>query len=149
MQKYLLGLLMLLLTSVGYAADVGVSVSVGQPGFYGQLDIGDFPRPQLIYAQPRVVQIVQYDVRPAPLYLRVPPGHYNHWDRYCSHYHACARPVYFVQDSWYNEVYVPRYRDRHDHDHDGWDHGDWDHDRGGNGGKHKGGKHKHGKGHKN
>jgi hypothetical protein len=149
MQKYLLGLLMLLVTSAGYAADVGVSVSVGQPGFYGQLDIGDFPRPQVIYAQPRIVQVAQYDLRPTPLYLRVPPGHYNHWDRYCDQYRACARPVYFVQDSWYNEVYVPRYRDRYDHDHDSWDHGDWDNDRGWNGGKHKGGKHKHGKGHKN
>lgn len=32
-----------------FAADVGVSISIGQPGFYGRLDIGDYPQPQLIY----------------------------------------------------------------------------------------------------
>jgi len=37
------------LTMPAHAADVGVSISVGQPGFYGQIDIGDFPQPQLIY----------------------------------------------------------------------------------------------------
>ena len=28
-----------------FAADVGVSITVGQPGFYGQLDIGNAPPP--------------------------------------------------------------------------------------------------------
>lgn len=121
-------------------AEVGVSVNIGQPGFYGQLDIGDFPRPQVIYAQPRVIDVLPYKVYPAPLYLRVPPGHYNHWDRYCGHYNACARPVYFVQDSWYNEVYVPHYRE-HYGDGDHHDHGHKHHGKH----KHKGGK--HGKGH--
>ena len=37
------------------AADVGVSISVGQPGFYGHLDIGNFPEPQLIYPRPVVI----------------------------------------------------------------------------------------------
>ena len=32
------------------ATDVGVSVSIGQPGFYGRLDIGGYPPPQRIYA---------------------------------------------------------------------------------------------------
>ena len=32
------------------AADVGVSVSVGQPGFYGRIDIGSYPQPRLVYA---------------------------------------------------------------------------------------------------
>jgi hypothetical protein len=31
------------LTIPALAADVGVSVSIGQPGFYGQINIGDFP----------------------------------------------------------------------------------------------------------
>ena len=38
------------------AADVGVSISVGQPGFYGQIDIGHFPQPRVVYAQPVVIQ---------------------------------------------------------------------------------------------
>src|SRR4051812_35654419 len=102
MKKYLLLLAMLSAIPGAQAADVGVSVSIGQPGFYGQLDIGDFyPRPQVIYAEPRIVHMVPYDVRPAPLYLRVPPGHAKRWSRYCDRYDACGRPVYFVQDSWY------------------------------------------------
>lgn len=102
------------------AADVGVSVSIGQPGFYGQIDIGDFPRPQLVYEQP-----VIYQRGPAvygPVYLRVPPGHEKDWGKHCGKYNACGRPVYFVRDSWYNDVYAPRYRETHGgggHDHRG------------------------------
>lgn len=36
-------------TTPALAADVGISVSIGQPGFYGRLDIGDYPQPQVIY----------------------------------------------------------------------------------------------------
>ena len=99
------------------AADVGVSVSVGQPGFYGHIDIGDFPAPAVIYRQPRIIQRVE--VEQAPLYLRVPPGHYRHWNKHCAKYHACGRPVYFVRDSWYDNVYVPQYRQRHRDEHRG------------------------------
>lgn len=137
MKKYLLALAMLFTVPAVQAADVGVSVSIGQPGFYGQLDIGDYyPRPQVIYTQPRVVRVVPYEVRPAPLYLRVPPGHAKRWSRYCDRYNACDRPVYFVQDSWYNEVYVPRYRtyyergdDGRRYDRDYWDKQGYKHDR--------------------
>lgn len=55
------------------AADVGVSVSIGQPGFYGHIDIGDYPQPRVLYRQPIIVERVQVE-RP-PVYLRVPPGH--------------------------------------------------------------------------
>lgn len=111
-----------------FAADVGVSVTVGQPGFYGRIDIGNYyPRPLLIYPQPIIVH------RPVgvvyqPIYLHVPPGHAKKWRNYCGHYNACGRPVYFVQERWYNDVYVPRYRERHgggrdDGHHRGDDHG--------------------------
>jgi hypothetical protein len=93
------------------AADVGVSVSVGQPGFYGRIDIGGFPPPRVIYAQPRVVQPVV--VEREPIYLRVPPGHARHWRKYCGQYNACGERVYFVQDDWYNREYAPRYREQH------------------------------------
>lgn len=93
------------------AADVGVSVSIGQPGFYGRLDIGDFPRPQVIYRQPIAIEAVPRE-RP-PVYLRVPPGHAKHWRKHCHQYNACGERVYFVRDSWYNREYVPRYRERH------------------------------------
>jgi len=97
-------------TTPALAADVGVSISIGDPGFYGRLDIGDYPPPQVIYRQPRVIQRVAMD-RP-PIYLRVPPGHAKHWSKNCRKYNACGERVYFVKDSWYNREYAPRYREQ-------------------------------------
>ncbi len=98
------------------AADVGVSISVGQHGFYGRIDIGDFPPPQVIYHQPRVILLDPMNRQ--PVYLRVPPGHAKHWGKHCHEYNACSERVYFVQDNWYQREYVPRYqkqyRDRQD-----------------------------------
>ena len=93
------------------AADVGVSLSIGQPGFYGRLDIGGYPQPQLINSQPIAVQRVAVD-RP-PVYLRVPPGHARHWRKHCREYNACGERVFFVQDNWYNREYAPRYQQQH------------------------------------
>lgn len=93
------------------ATDVGVSVNIGQPGFYGQINIGNAPPPQLIYPQPLIIQ--QPRVVGRPIYLRVPPGHAKNWRKHCGRYNACGRPVYFVQDNWYNQVYAPRYRETH------------------------------------
>ncbi len=96
-----------------FAADVGVSVSVGQPGFYGRIDIGDYPYPQprVIYRQPRVIERVY--IEREPIYLRVPPGHARNWRKHCHQYNACNERVYFVQDGWYNNEYAPRYREQH------------------------------------
>jgi hypothetical protein len=96
-------------TAPALAADVGVSVSVGQPGFYGRIDIGNFPQPQVIYPQAVVIQSVA--VMPQPIYLHVPPGHAKDWRKHCHKYSACNQPVYFVREDWYNNVYVPRYRE--------------------------------------
>ena len=112
MNKYFLkaGLLLALLVSAGsQASDVGISLQFGQPGFYGNVDIGNFQQPQLIYREPRIIERVV--VNRAPLYLVVPPGHVKHWDKHCYQYDACGRQVYFVQERWYNDVVVPRYRD--------------------------------------
>lgn len=94
-----------------FAADVGVSISVGQPGFYGQLDIGDFPRPRVYYSQPMYIERgARYQ---EPVYLRVRPGHSRNWRKHCRAYGACGQNVYFVNNRWYNDVYVPRYQERH------------------------------------
>jgi len=89
-------------------ADVGVSVSVAQPGYYGRINIGNLPPPQLIYAEPILIQpgvtVSQ------PIYLHVPPGHAKNWRKHCGKYNACGHPVYFVQEGWYNNVYLPYYR---------------------------------------
>ena len=101
-----------------FALDVGGSITVGQPGFYGHIEIGDFPRPPLIYPKPTIIRPPSGGVRP-PIYMHVPPGHAKNWRKHCKKYSACGQPVYFVQDSWYNNEYVPRYKEKHgggDHD---------------------------------
>jgi len=98
-----------------FAADVGVSVSIGQPGFYGRLDIGGYPPPRVIYRQPRIVERI-YEER-EPIYLHVPLGHIKHWNRYCREYNACGELVYFVQDDWYVREYAPRYQYDHRESH--------------------------------
>lgn len=91
-------------------ADLGVSISIGQPGFYGQLDIGNVARPRVLYSRPIIIDRTPRGVVYEPVYLRVPPGHSRNWRNYCGRYNACGRPVYFVRDDWYNNVYVPYYR---------------------------------------
>jgi hypothetical protein len=98
--------------SPALATDVGVSVSIGQPGFYGRIDIGNYPQPQLIYPQPVVIAPAPYAVVQQPIYLHVPPGHAKDWRKHCGRYNACGQRVYFVQDSWYQNVYVPAYQGR-------------------------------------
>jgi hypothetical protein len=97
----------------------GASISI-----YGQIDIGGLPQPPvLVSREPVVVERVR-TVR-EPLYLHVPPGHAKHWGKHCRKYNACNRPVYFVDEDWYERVYVPehhghggprRHDDRRRHD---------------------------------
>ena len=97
------------LQTAAFAADIGVSVNISQPGFYGRIDVGRVPAPVLIYPQPVIIEQRTVNVVRQPIYLRVPPGHEKHWDKHCSRYQACGQPVYFVQDGWYRDVYEPRY----------------------------------------
>jgi len=112
MRRVFLAAVLAALSGTALATDVGVSVSVGQPGFYGRIDIGSMPQPQLIYTAPVIIQQPVGMVR-QPLYLRVPPGHEKKWSKHCHNYNACGQPVYFVQDSWYTNVYAPGYRVQH------------------------------------
>jgi len=148
MKTTLLAATLLALSTSAFAADVGVSVTVGQPGFYGRIDIGNMAPPPVLYAEPMIIQ------RPAriiaePMYLRVPPGHAKKWDKHCHRYNACSRKVYFVRDDWYENDYAPRYREEHrgggrgGRDRDEHRH-DRDDDRGH--GKHKDKGHGHGHG---
>jgi hypothetical protein len=147
-------------------AQTAVSISVGQPNFFGRIDLnGGAAPPPVVYAQPVIVEQTRYVAQ--PVYLRVPEGHRKHWHKHCREYNACGQKVFFVQDSWYNNTYAPRYREEHyrearpvvvrevirerddyrdndRRDHDRRDH-DRDDDRGhGNGNGHGNG---HGKGH--
>ena len=92
------------------------------PGVYGQVQLGNEPRPPMVYAQPMVIE--PQPVQLAPIYLHVPPGHAKNWRKHCHEYNACNRPVYFVRSA----EYEPDYQKHHGHDHD--DHGRHDHDHG-------------------
>jgi hypothetical protein len=99
-----LGLTVLLAAAApAMAADVNVGVSIGfsQPGVYGRIDIGSYPQPQVIVAQPVIIQ--RPSRVPPPVYLWVPPGHQKDWKKHCKSYNACGVPVYFVKDDWYQE----------------------------------------------
>lgn len=113
MKRLLLAAVTAALAAPVLAANVGVSVSVGQPGFYGRINLGDAPHPQLMYAQPVVIEPVPAGVIPEPLYVYVPAYQAKNWREYCRRYGACSQPVYFVQQTWYENVYVPRYRREH------------------------------------
>lgn len=141
------------LVTQAHAGDVSVAVNVAVPGLFGQVTIGgDVPRPELIMPRAVVavpVRVVVAGPPPEPLYLHVPLGHEKHWAQHCREYDACGRPVYFVSERWYHDVYRPHreahveeYRrmeerrhedhERHEH-HDDHDHGhdhDHDHDHG-------------------
>ncbi len=117
------------------AADVGVSISVSQPGVYGRIDIGRFPQPQVVMPQPVIIQPpppprgVVGAPPPAvaqPVYLWVPPGHRKDWKKHCRAYKACGVPVYFVDDGWYDRHVHPKKgkKDKgHGDDHPGKGHG--------------------------
>lgn len=133
MKLHLLITAAVLVAGSARATDVGVSVSVGDSGFYGRIDVGDHPKPQVISPIPVVVQPVPVEVQRPPIYLRVPPGHAKHWSKHCRRYNACGERVLFVDERWYNEVYVPSHPAQGDEQGERRDHG-----RG----------HGHGKGHK-
>ena len=114
--KKLLIIIALLITPFYAIAGVNVAVTLGHPNFYGQLELGGFAPPPVMYARPIVIRPVPPGVVYQPIYLRVPRNHYHHWSRYCGRYNACGRPVYFVNDGWYRHTYAPRYR----HDHYGY-----------------------------
>ncbi len=85
--------------------NVGVSIGIQQPGVYGRIDIGNFPRPMVVYPQPMVIAPSPVAVYQQPIYLYVPPGHQKNWAKHCYRYSACGQPVYFVQESWVRERY--------------------------------------------
>ena len=112
--------------------NVGVSIGINQPGVYGRIDIGNVPRPQLVYAQPVIIVRSPAVVQQQPVYLYVPPGHQKKWAKHCGQYNACGQPVYFVKESWV--------RTRYEESRRGEGHGKKGHDNGH--GKNKGKKDK-------
>jgi hypothetical protein len=118
---------LMMTASAAQATDIGVSVQIGQPGFYGRIDIGSASPPPVVVREPVWVQ--RRPIHVEPVYMRIPPGHQKNWAKHCARYNACGTPVYFVREDWYQERYErPQ------------------HERGAGDGHDKG---KHGKGHGN
>jgi hypothetical protein len=87
------------------AVDVGVGITIREPGVYGRIELGNRPPPPVLYPQPVVIAAPAVVVAEPPLYLYVPPGHAKHWDKHCHRYNACGRQVYFVQERWVKDEY--------------------------------------------
>jgi hypothetical protein len=107
----LIAIVAAMLASAAHAGDVnvGMSIQFSQPGVFGRIDIGQYPQPQVIVAQPVIVAPPPAMPPPEPVYLWVPLEHRRHWERYCEQYHACGHPVYFVNHVWYrNNVLAHR-----------------------------------------
>ncbi len=113
----------LLLSAAAVPALAAVSIGIGEPGFYGRIDLGGGPPPQVINQAPVIIAPGPVAYPGSPIYLRVPYDHQRNWARYCGRYGACGQPVYFVHEDWYRNVYAPRYHHddhrydrRYDHD---------------------------------
>jgi hypothetical protein len=85
------------------AVDVGVGITIREPGVYGRIEIGTAPPPPVLYPRPVVIAPPPVPLR--PIYLYVPPGHAKDWAKHCKHYNACNQPVYFVQEGWVQTTY--------------------------------------------
>jgi hypothetical protein len=91
-------------------ANEGATLKPGQPGYFGRIDIGDVPHPDLVSFKPVVIKPVSGATR--PMYMHVPAAQAKDWAKHCGKYKACDQNVFFVKTQWYNSVYVPFHRDR-------------------------------------
>lgn len=84
--------------------------------FFGRVDVGNAPRPEVI--NPRAVKgqhvhgMSRVAATPlgtweAPVYFHVRPGEEHRWAAHCRAYAACDTPVIFVTEAWYRDVYLP------------------------------------------
>lgn len=121
------------------AGDLGVNVILSgelRPGVYGQVELGNAPRPVMVYDYPVMVREERVYRYAEPVYLSVPPAYISNWSHHCGYYHACGRRVYFVRTAEYDDYYrAPRHHhhyyeeqrvyreDRHHDHHDRGHHG--------------------------
>lgn len=97
-------------------AQTSLTLQLGQPGYYGQIILGNQVPPP-VYGYGPVIVRPEFRGRDRwtqaatqPVYLRVPMNQARDWGRYCGLYQACNMPVQFVRDDWYRNVYAPRVR---------------------------------------
>lgn len=105
--KHLCSVLLLSLCSL--LAPAAWAQGMGQPGFYGRIEIGNgYPQPPLIFPNALMGNAGVFSGQ--PIYMHVPPHHAHYWSSHCQLYGACDWMVYFVDNRWYNDVYVPGFR---------------------------------------
>lgn len=99
--------------SGAWAADLDVAIPFSEPGVYGRIDIGRYPKPQLVVSTPVIAEPVPAQGLEQPIYLWVPPEHQQHWSEHCRTYHACSHPVYFIEHDWYKQYVLapPQHRE--------------------------------------
>lgn len=83
------------------------SAADADPGIFGPIDTGRFPKPKVINRKPIVIDRAAQHWFARPIYLHVPPGDEFHWNAHCHTYNACAVPVHFVTESWFVNTYLP------------------------------------------
>ena len=121
----LITLALLAAAPVHAGTSVGISIGIQQPGVYGRIDIGNYPQPEVVYAEPMLIAPSRVARYQQPIYLYVPDVYQRDWGRYCGRYSACGQPVYFVQERWVRERYQQEHprlrgdRDGRSHGHEG------------------------------
>jgi len=77
-----------------------------ESNFFGRVDLGTLPRPEVVNTQPVLVQAAAGSAA-QPIYMHVRPAHIERWSSHCQTYGACGTPVHFVTETWYRQVYLP------------------------------------------
>jgi len=109
MKKLMFAVAASVATAAVFAGDVGTLGGLGEPG-YGQIDIHKFPKPGVVFPEPVVIRQTDAGTAGEPIYLRVPPEHAKNWRKHCQKYNACEQRVYFIEETWYNKVYMQELR---------------------------------------
>lgn len=113
MGRWAITLAALMGAGAAQAANVGVSISIHEPGFHGRIELGRYPAPQVVVAYPPQVVVPYPPPYPPPMVVHYPPPVYRvppavvvlppyrhrHWRDDCGPYQACGRPVVYRYDS--------------------------------------------------
>jgi hypothetical protein len=96
-------------------AQVNFNFSIGDPNYNGQIFIDNGQQPDVLNETPITGYPGPYNPSIQPIYLNVPLYVYEDWSQYCRYYgpRMCYKPVYFVDNDWYQNFYIPWYVNRY------------------------------------
>jgi hypothetical protein len=98
----------LLLAATYLMGTAALAADALDDAYFGRIDLPPSQRPDLINARAVQVAPTPAGAVAVPIFLHVRPGQEKRWSAHCKAYGACALPVYFVKESWYREIYLPR-----------------------------------------